>query len=66
MAVGVRRVGRAHARNAAWAWAINGAASVVGACVVSIVMMYTSSEVALGLGAATYGIATLSGLGWRG
>lgn len=65
MAVGVRRVGRAHARNAAWAWAINGAASVVGACVVTIVMMYTSSEVALGLGAATYGIATLSGLGWR-
>ena len=59
MAVGVRRVGRAHARNAAWAWAINGAASVVGACVVTIVMMYTSSEGALGLGAATYRIATL-------
>lgn len=64
MAVGVRRVGRNQPRNAAWAWALNGAASVVGACVVTILMVYTSSEVALGLGAATYAVGSLAGVGW--
>ncbi|MEE8310867.1 MAG: hypothetical protein V3R77_01330 [Candidatus Binatia bacterium] len=65
MAVGVRRVGRARPSNAAWAWAINGAASVVGACLVTIVMVYTSSEIALGIGAATYALGALSALTWR-
>jgi spermidine synthase len=65
MAAGVRRVGRLAPSNAAWAWAVNGASSVIGACLVTIVMVYTSSETALALGTLTYGLGCAAALAWR-
>ena len=54
LASAVRDLGRVDADLVPWAWAINGAASVIGSCTVMIVMVFTNSYVALALGAACY------------
>ncbi len=57
LALGVRRLGRSSARSVAWAWGINGAASVVGSCLVMIAMVFLGSHAALALGALSYAVA---------
>src|SRR5262249_42437911 len=41
----------------AWAWAINGAASVVGSCAVMVVMVYFGSVAALAAAMGAYALA---------
>jgi len=65
LALGVRRIGRDDSRSVAWAWAINGMASVVGSCLVMISMVFAGSHVALAGGALCYAIASLAGRSWN-
>lgn len=57
LALGVRELGRTNAIDVAWAWGINAAASVVGSCLIMIVMVFWGSREAIGLGAACYAMA---------
>ena len=59
LALAVRELGRSDGANAAWAWGINGAASVIGSCLVMVVMVFLGTNHALMLGAACYAIAAL-------
>lgn len=62
LALGVREVGRINTANVAWGWAINGAASVVGSCLVMVVMVFLGTRHALVIGAACYAVAALVGV----
>ena len=59
LALAVREFGRSNNANVAWAWGVNGAASVVGSCLVMVVMVFLGTTYALILGAACYAIAAL-------
>ena len=59
LALGVRRLGRRHERSVAWAWGINGAASVIGSCAVMIAMVFAGSHAALALGVLSYAASAL-------
>jgi len=66
LALGVRRLGRRSERSVAWAWGVNGAASVIGSCAVMIAMVFAGSHVALTLGAISYATASLTARSdWR-
>jgi spermidine synthase len=56
LAQGVRALG-ARPRAVAWAWAINGSASVVGSCAVMLVMVYFGSNYALAAAVGAYALA---------
>jgi len=64
LALGVRLLGRGDERNVAWAWGVNGAASVVGACLVQIVMVFAGSVTALAGAVACYAVAALAARVW--
>ena len=57
LALAVRELGRHNASNVAWAWGVNGAASVIGSCLVMIVMVFGETRYALGLGTLCYAVA---------
>jgi len=57
LALAVRELGKQNPTHVAWAWGVNGAASVVGSCVVMIVMVFLETRYALVLGAACYALA---------
>lgn len=57
LALGVRRLGRRAERSVAWAWGVNGAASVIGSCLVMIAMVFAGSHAALALGVLSYATA---------
>jgi predicted membrane-bound spermidine synthase len=59
LALAVREIGGKNEQNVAWAWGVNGAASVVGSCLVMIVMVFLETRFALVLGAACYALAAL-------
>ncbi len=61
LALGVRALGASDPQSVAWGWGLNAAASVVGACVIMIVMVFAGSPATLLLGAACYGLAALTG-----
>jgi hypothetical protein len=63
LALAVREIGERNEQNVAWAWGVNGAASVVGSCLVMIVMVFLETRFALVLGAVCYGLAAL--MSWR-
>ncbi len=60
LALAVRRLGARDARSVAWAWGVNGAASVIGACLVMVAMVFAGSQVALVGAVACYAVAALS------
>ena len=64
LALGVRRLGRDDVRSVAWAWGVNGAASVVGACAVMIVMVFVGSRTALIGAVACYAVSAAAGATW--
>ncbi len=66
LALGVRQVGSDDARNVAWAWGTNGAASVVGSCAVMMTMVFVGSRAALLASVACYAVAALAGAGLTG
>ena len=55
----VREIGERNEQNVAWAWGVNGAASVVGSCLVMVVIVFLETRSALLLGAACYALAAL-------
>jgi hypothetical protein len=57
LASGVRRLGRRGDSAVAWAWGTNGAASVVGSCLVMISMVFAGAHAALAIGVASYAMA---------
>jgi spermidine synthase len=57
---GIRTLGRDRPHAVAWAWACNGAASVIGSCLVMILMVYAGSRVALLFSAVAYGLAFMT------
>jgi hypothetical protein len=57
LALAVRELGRDNPRNVAWAWGVNGAASVVGSCLVMLVMVFGETRFALGLASLCYAVA---------
>jgi hypothetical protein len=59
LALAVRELGRSNTANVAWAWGINGTASVIGSCLVMVVMVFLGTNYALMLGAACYAVAAL-------
>jgi len=59
LALAVKKIGAENQQNVAWAWGVNGAASVVGSCLVMVVAVFTESRYALGLGAVCYALAAL-------
>ena len=65
MPLGIRELGRSDRRSVAWAWAINGAASVVGSCLIMIAMVFSGSYTALGVAALCYAVAALARAAWR-
>ncbi|MCW8129403.1 MAG: tetratricopeptide repeat protein [Planctomycetota bacterium] len=65
LAMGVKELGREHARNIPWAWAVNGAASVIGSTVVMLVMVFSGSREALIFGAVCYLLSAWAGKAWR-
>jgi xanthosine utilization system XapX-like protein len=60
LALAVRRLGSRDARSVAWAWGVNGAASVIGACLVMVAMVFAGSQVALVGAVACYAIAAVT------
>jgi len=60
LALGVRRLGSRDTRAIPWAWGINGAASVIGSCLVMIAMVFAGAHAALGMGVASYAVAALT------
>lgn len=62
LALGVRRLGHRDACAIPWAWGMNGAASVVGSCLVMIAMVFAGAHAALGMGVASYAVAALTSL----
>ncbi len=60
LALGVRHLGRRGDAAVAWAWGTNGAASVVGSCLVMISMVFAGAHAALAIGVASYAMATLA------
>jgi len=66
LALAVREIGRKNAVNVAWAWGINGAASVIGSCLVMVVMVFRGTDDALLLAAASYAVAALMSARSRG
>jgi hypothetical protein len=64
LAMGVRELGRQNQRSVAWAWGINGAASVVGSGLVMIAMVFTSSSTALVGGIVCYALSAVAGSTW--
>ena len=62
LALGVRALGQEDDRSVAWAWGINGAASVVGACVIMIVLVFAGSVPALFGAALCYATAALASM----
>ncbi len=64
LALGVRELGRHDSRSVAWAWGINGAASVVGACLVMIAMVFAGSYTALSIGVLCYATSAVAGRVW--
>jgi hypothetical protein len=60
LALGVRRLGKRDPRSVAWAWGVNGAASVVGACAVMIAMVFAGSHAALAASVVCYAGAALA------
>ncbi|MCK6471990.1 MAG: hypothetical protein L6R28_09615 [Planctomycetes bacterium] len=65
LALGVRSLGRGDTDSVAWAWAVNGAASVIGSCLVMILMVFFSSQACLVLATGCYALAALTGGHWR-
>jgi hypothetical protein len=59
LALAVREIGAKNEQNVAWAWGLNGAASVVGSCLVMVVMVFLETRIALVLAALCYAIAAL-------
>jgi hypothetical protein len=66
LALGVRRLGAEDARSVAWAWGINGVASVIGSCLVMIVMVFVGSHAALTAAALCYAISAVAARVWSG
>lgn len=64
MPLGIRELGRSDRRSVAWAWAINGAASVVGSCLIMIAMVFSGSHTALGVAAFCYVVAATARAAW--
>jgi hypothetical protein len=60
LALGVRRLGRRGDAAVAWAWGTNGAASVVGSCLVMIAMVFAGAHAALAIGVLSYLTAALA------
>lgn len=56
---GIARLDTDRPHEVAWAWAANGAAGVVGACVLTILMVYAGGSAAFLTAAGCYGVAFL-------
>jgi hypothetical protein len=57
LTLGIRSIADQGPALTAWAWACNGAASVVGSCLAMIVLVYLGFPWALALAALFYGAA---------
>jgi hypothetical protein len=57
---GIRTLGEDREHAVAWAWACNGAASVIGSNVFMIIMVFAGSRIALLWASAAYVIAFLT------
>jgi hypothetical protein len=57
LALAVRELGRDNPKNVAWAWGVNGAASVVGSCLVMLVMVFGETRYALVFASICYALA---------
>ncbi|UCC73788.1 MAG: hypothetical protein JSV86_04295 [Gemmatimonadota bacterium] len=62
LALAIRELGRFSSESVAWAWAVNASASVVGSCMVMILMVFLGSHYGFGLSVVCYGAAAVSGL----
>lgn len=60
LAMGVKLVAPQGRAAVAWAWAINGATSVVGSVMVMAIMVFTNGRIALLVGAVSYAVAALT------
>jgi hypothetical protein len=60
LALAIRALGRAGESSVAWAWAVNASASVVGSCLVMILMVFAGSQHAFVLSGLCYLIAAAS------
>jgi len=60
MPLGMGELGKSNTIDVAWAWGVNAAASVVGSCVVMIVMVFLGSHYAFALAAGCYALAALA------
>jgi hypothetical protein len=60
LVAGIRLLDPARPEAVAWAWAVNGAAAVVGSCLLMIAMVYSGSTLALLIAAASYSLALLA------
>lgn len=65
LALAVRALGRRDPRSVAWAWGVNGAASVVGACLVMIALVFAGAYAAFALGGLCYASAAVAWPGAR-
>jgi hypothetical protein len=54
---GIRSLDPERPSQIAWCWAVNGAAAVVGSCLLMIAMVYSGSGVAFGIAAGAYVLA---------
>ena len=66
LVAGIRLLDPARPEAVAWAWAVNGAAAVVGSCVLMIAMVYSGSTLALLIAAVSYSLALVARLGLCG
>lgn len=57
---GVRLLGAERPHHVAWAWAVNGAAAVVGSSLLMILMVYHGSGAAFAVAALAYGVAFIA------
>ncbi len=65
LAMGIRGLVNKERRVIAWAWAVNSSTSVVGSCLVMVVMVYGGSGPALAIGVVCYLLSALSGWRWE-
>jgi spermine/spermidine synthase len=65
LVAGIRALDPARPELVAWAWAVNGAAAVVGSCLLMIAMVFGGSGLALSIAAGAYALASVARTGMR-
>jgi hypothetical protein len=60
LVAGVRLLDPDRPHQVAWAWAVNGAAAVVGSCLLMILMVFTGSGASFAVASIAYGVAVLA------